>query len=82
MKVQLYLHRTLSGIRQTSWVFTIMHRVRNLSWVHWKQLFDALIQPLSKKTWDTYNFLSMYNTDPSAPKSFVHKPSLGKLIKQ
>ena len=47
---QLYLHRTLSDIRQTSWVFTIMGRVRHLSWVHWKHLFDALIQPLSKKT--------------------------------
>ena len=64
MKVQLYLHRTLSGIRQTSWVFTIMGRVRNLSWVHWKQLFDALIQPLSK-TWDTYEFLGMHNADLS-----------------
>ena len=32
VKVQLYLHRTLSGIRQTSWVFTIMGRVRNLLW--------------------------------------------------
>ena len=82
MKVQLYLHRTLSGIRQTSWVFTILGRVRNLSWVHRKQLFDALIQPLSKKTWEKYNFLGMHNTDPSAPNSFVHKPSLGKLIEQ
>ena len=86
MKVQLYLHRTLSGIRQTSWLFTIMGRVRNLSWVHWKQLFDALIQPLSK-TWDTFlgihnNFLGIHNADLSAPKRFVHKPSLGKLIEQ
>lgn len=83
MKVQLYLQRTLSacGIRQTSGVFTIMGKVRNLSWVHWKQLFDAFIQPLSK-TWDTYDFLGMHNADPSAPKSFVRKPSLGKLIDQ
>ena len=58
-----------------------MGRVRNLSWVHWKQLFDALIQPLSK-TWDMYDFLGMHNADPTAPKSFVHKPSLGKLIHQ
>lgn len=41
------------------------------------------VQPLGlSKTWDTYDFLGIHNADLSAPKRFVHKPSLGKLIEQ